>query len=77
MRTLELDSTQLAAWREHARESILEINDGIASGAGVAEGFATAGATLHTVLLAGLTLIVAGALTAAARGTPRCAPSGR
>src|SRR5262249_43451028 len=65
MRTLELDSAQLTAWREHARESILEINDGIASAAGVAEGFATAGATVHTLLLAGLTLIVAGALAAA------------
>lgn len=65
MRILELDSAQLTAWREHARESILEINDGIASAAGVAEGFATAGATAHTVLLAGLTVIVAGALAAA------------
>jgi len=65
MRTLELDSARLAAWREHARESILETNDGIASAAGVAEGFAAAGATLHTLLLAGLTLIVAGALAAA------------
>jgi vacuolar iron transporter family protein len=65
MRNLGLDSAQLAVWREHARESILEINDGIASAAGVAEGFATAGATAHTVLLAGLTVIVAGALAAA------------
>jgi VIT1/CCC1 family predicted Fe2+/Mn2+ transporter len=65
MRTRRLDSAQLAAWREHARESILEINDGIAAAAGVAEGFATAGATVHTVLLAGVTVIVAGALAAA------------
>jgi len=65
MRILVLDSAQLAAWREHARESILEINDGIASAAGVAEGFASAGATVHTLLLAGVTLIVAGALAAA------------
>jgi vacuolar iron transporter family protein len=63
--TLDLSFAQLAAWREHARESILQINDGIASAAGVAEGFATAGATVHTLLLAGLTLIVAGALAAA------------
>lgn len=65
MRTLGLDSEQLATWRDHARDSILEINDGIASAAGVAEGFATAGATAHTLLLAGLTIIAAGALAAA------------
>ena len=65
MRTLDPDTAQPAAWREYARDSILEINDGIASAAGIAEGFATAGATLHTFLLAGLTLIVAGALAAA------------
>jgi vacuolar iron transporter family protein len=65
MRTLALNSAPLAAWREHAPESILEVNDGIASAAGVAEGVATAGATLHTLLLAGLTLIVAGSLAAA------------
>jgi vacuolar iron transporter family protein len=65
MRTLELSSAQLAALREHARDSILEINDGIVSAAGVAEGFATAGATVHTLLLAGLTIVVAGALVAA------------
>jgi VIT1/CCC1 family predicted Fe2+/Mn2+ transporter len=65
MGTLGLDSEQLDAWRDHARDSILEINDGIASAAGVAEGFATAGATAHTLLLAGLTVIAAGALAAA------------
>ena len=65
MRILALDSAQLAAWRANARDSILEINDGIASAAGVAEGFAAAGATVHTLLLAGLTVIVAGSLTAA------------
>lgn len=61
----ELGFAQLADWREHARDSILEINDGIASAAGIAEGFASAGATVHTLLLAGLTVIVAGALVAA------------
>ena len=29
-----------AAWRVHARESILDVNDGIVSAAGIAEGFA-------------------------------------
>jgi vacuolar iron transporter family protein len=65
MRILALDSAQLATWRANARDSILEINDGIVSAAGVAEGFAAAGAAAHTLLLAGLTVIVAGSLTAA------------
>src|SRR5215472_2167699 len=65
MRILAPDSAQLGALRANTPESILEINDGIVSAAGVAEGFATAGATVHTLLLAGLTIIVAGALVAA------------
>lgn len=65
MPTFELDSARLAAWRENARDSIVEINDGIATAAGVAEGFATAGATVRTLLLGGLTVIVAGALAVA------------
>lgn len=65
MGTLGLDSAEPSAWRENAPDSILEINDGIASVAGVVEGFASAGATVHTLLLAGLTVIVAGALAAA------------
>ena len=34
-------------WRDHARESILDGNDGIVSAAGIAEGFASAGAPLQ------------------------------
>jgi VIT1/CCC1 family predicted Fe2+/Mn2+ transporter len=52
-------------WIEHARESILDANDGIVSAASIAEGFATAGATTRTLLLAGAVLVVAGGLAAA------------
>jgi vacuolar iron transporter family protein len=52
-------------WSEHARASILYVNDGIVTGAGIAEGFATAGASAGTLLFAGATVIVAGGLTAA------------
>src|SRR6185312_9047785 len=41
-------------WRGHARESIVDVNDGIVAAAGVAEGFARAGATTHTLLMAGV-----------------------
>jgi VIT1/CCC1 family predicted Fe2+/Mn2+ transporter len=52
-------------WSEHARESILDVNDGIVSAASVAEGFATAGAPTRTLLLAGAVLILTGGLAAA------------
>jgi VIT1/CCC1 family predicted Fe2+/Mn2+ transporter len=52
-------------WREYARESILDVNDGIASAAGIAEGFAKAGASTRTLILAGLAVIIAGGLAAA------------
>jgi vacuolar iron transporter family protein len=52
-------------WSEHARESILDANDGIVTAAGVAEGFAKAGASTGTLLLAGAVVIVAGGLAAA------------
>jgi VIT1/CCC1 family predicted Fe2+/Mn2+ transporter len=53
-------------WRERARESILDVNDGIVSAAGIAEGFATAGASTRALLFAGLTVILAGGFSAAA-----------
>jgi VIT1/CCC1 family predicted Fe2+/Mn2+ transporter len=62
---LRLDQPAFDAWRERARESILEINDGIVSAAGIAEGFATAGATLRTLVLAGTTVVLAGGLAVA------------
>ena len=53
------------AWRGRARESILEVNDGIVSAAGIAEGFASVGASLRTLLLAGTSVTLAGGLAAA------------
>ena len=48
-------------WRGYARESIVDVNDGIVAAVGVAEGFARAGATTHTLLTAGVVVMVAGA----------------
>jgi VIT1/CCC1 family predicted Fe2+/Mn2+ transporter len=61
---LWLDAARLTGWRDRIRESILEVNDGIVSAAGVAEGFATAGAGLRTLLFAGIAIILAGGLAA-------------
>ncbi|HEU5267485.1 MAG TPA: VIT1/CCC1 transporter family protein [Jatrophihabitans sp.] len=65
MNWLGIDTEKLEEWRDRARESILEVNDGIVSAAGVAEGFASAGAGLRTLLFAGLAVILAGGLAAA------------
>jgi VIT1/CCC1 family predicted Fe2+/Mn2+ transporter len=54
-----------AEWRVHARESILDVNDGIVSAAGIAEGFAIAGVSTHTLLIAGVTTMLAGGCAAA------------
>ena len=43
-----------------ATVSILDANDGIMSAAGIAEGFASAGASIKTLLLAGTAVILAG-----------------
>jgi vacuolar iron transporter family protein len=53
-------------WRERARESIVDLNDGIVSAAGIAEGFAAAGATTRELLLAGATVVLTGGFAAAA-----------
>lgn len=52
-------------WSEHARGSILDVNDGIATAAGIAEGFGTAGASTGTLLLAGAAVMLTGGLAAA------------
>jgi len=52
-------------WSELARDSILFANDGIATAAGIAEGFATAGASTGALLLAGGVVILTGGLAAA------------
>jgi vacuolar iron transporter family protein len=48
------------ALRDNAPASILDINDGIMSAAGIIEGFASAGASTRTLLLAGTAVILAG-----------------
>src|SRR5438046_449959 len=55
----------LERWRQRARESILDLNDGIVTAAGIAEGFASGGATSSTLLVAGVATIIAGGFTAA------------
>jgi VIT1/CCC1 family predicted Fe2+/Mn2+ transporter len=46
--------------RRDAQQSILDVNDGIMSAAGITEGFVSAGATTTTLLLAGAAIILAG-----------------
>jgi VIT1/CCC1 family predicted Fe2+/Mn2+ transporter len=53
-------------WRDRARESIVDLNDGIVSAAGVAEGFAAAGASTRALVFAGATVVVTGGFAAAA-----------
>ena len=65
MRWSRPDRALFEAWRERAPDSILEVNDGIVSAAGIAEGFASVGASLPTLLFAGTALILAGGLAAA------------
>jgi len=52
-------------WKEHARESLVDVNDGIVAAAGIAEGFARAGAGTQTLLMAGLAVMLTGGLAAA------------
>ena len=60
-----IDGRHLEDWREHARASILDVNDGIVSAAGIAEGFASAGAPTRTLVFAGTAVVLAGGLAAA------------
>ena len=55
----------LEVLRDHARASVLDVNDGITSAAGIAEGFISAGASTRTLLLAGTAVILAGGSAAA------------
>jgi hypothetical protein len=72
-----IGSDVLEVWRLRARASVLDLNDGIVSAAGIAEGFASAGAS-DSVLLVLLWrpswLVDQPRL---ALGTRRCGPSGR
>jgi VIT1/CCC1 family predicted Fe2+/Mn2+ transporter len=53
-------------WRERTRESIVDLNDGIVSAAGIMEGFAAAGASTTAFVFAGATVVLTGAFAAAA-----------
>lgn len=53
-------------WRERTRESIVDLNDGIVSAAGIAEGFAAAGASTKELVFAGATVVLTGGFAAAA-----------
>src|SRR5215471_3676864 len=53
-------------WHERARESIVDLNDGIVSAAGIAEGFVAAGASTRALVFAGATVILIGGFAAAA-----------
>jgi VIT1/CCC1 family predicted Fe2+/Mn2+ transporter len=53
-------------WRDRARESIVDLNDGIVSAAGIAEGFAAAGASTRALVFAGATVVLTGGFAAGA-----------
>jgi VIT1/CCC1 family predicted Fe2+/Mn2+ transporter len=53
-------------WRGRLRESIVDLNDGIVSAAGIAEGFAAAGASTRALVLAGATVVLTGGFAAGA-----------
>ena len=55
-----MGSDELEVWRLRARASVLDLNDGIVSAAGVAEGFASAGASDSVLLVAAVTTVLAG-----------------
>jgi VIT1/CCC1 family predicted Fe2+/Mn2+ transporter len=63
-RVLLLDDRK--GWRDRARESIVDLNDGIVSAAGIAEGFAAAGASTRAFVFAGATVVLIGGFAAAA-----------
>jgi hypothetical protein len=63
--------------RRDAQASILDVNDGITSAAGITEGFLSAGASTKTLLLASTAIILAGDPRRQGPATARCGPSGR
>jgi vacuolar iron transporter family protein len=60
----KLRTGTLREWRDLARESLADVNDGIVSAAGVAEGFVRAGAANSALLFTGIAVILAGGLAA-------------
>lgn len=61
----DIGSDELEAWRLRVRASVLDQNDGIVSAAGIAEGFASAGASDSVLLVAAAATVLAGGLAAA------------
>jgi VIT1/CCC1 family predicted Fe2+/Mn2+ transporter len=59
------EAARFEAWLVRVRESILEVNYGIVSSAGIAEGFSSVGASSRTLLFAGTSVTLAGGLAAA------------
>jgi vacuolar iron transporter family protein len=59
------NDARFAQLQLRARESVLDVNDGIVTAAGIAEGFASAGASTNTLALAGIATIIAGGLALA------------
>ena len=53
-------------WRDRTRESIVDLNDGIVSAAGIAEGFAAAGASTRALVFAGATVVLTGGFASGA-----------
>jgi VIT1/CCC1 family predicted Fe2+/Mn2+ transporter len=60
-----IGADELEVWRLRARASVLDLNDGIVSAAGIAEGFASVGASASVLLVAAVATILAGGLAAA------------
>jgi vacuolar iron transporter family protein len=60
-----MGSDVLEVWRLRARASVLDLNDGIVSAAGIAEGFASAGASDSVLLVAAVATVLAGGSAAA------------
>ena len=63
-RVLLIDDRE--GWRDRVRESIVDLNDGIVSAAGIAEGFAAAGASTRAFVFVGATVVLIGGFAAAA-----------
>jgi vacuolar iron transporter family protein len=61
----DIGPDELEAWRLRVRASVLHLNDGIVSAAGIAEGFASAGASDSVLLVAAAATVLAGGLAAA------------
>ncbi len=66
----DIGSDELEAWRLRVRASVLDLNDGIVSAAGIAEGFASAGASDSVLLVAAAATVLAGGWPARSERQP-------